>query len=158
VSECTRLRTALLEADLDALAGLGSTPVAVHVRSCAECRAEADRIRRATAALDSVLSTRPAFDARALVARARAEGSAQQYPTMRPAERARRRSAPSTRWAALAAAACVAALLVWVERERPLPGTPWAPSDAPAPTVEIASGNVAVIETDDPDITVIWIY
>jgi anti-sigma factor RsiW len=153
------MREALLEADLDALAGADDTPVGRHVRDCPACAAEAARILRATAALDSVLSTPPRLDARALVARALTDDTVQPDPqTAFPAGSVRRRPAHTTRWAALAAAACMAALFVWAERDRPLPGPPWTPSDAPAPTVETASGNVAVIETDDPDITVIWIF
>lgn len=41
---CETMRERLLEAELDELAGIGSSPVAVHVRECAWCRAVAERL------------------------------------------------------------------------------------------------------------------
>ena len=41
---CEMMRERLLDAELDELAGHGSSPVAVHVRGCARCRAVAEQL------------------------------------------------------------------------------------------------------------------
>jgi hypothetical protein len=49
-------RNALLIAEPDELRGLGETPLAQHIRSCAECRAAATRILAVTAMLSAELT------------------------------------------------------------------------------------------------------
>lgn len=62
-----------------------------------------------------------------------------------------------TRWTALAAAAVVATLLLVRSDELPPGPSIVSPLEAATPpTVESASEDVAVIETDNPDITVVW--
>jgi anti-sigma factor RsiW len=137
-------RDRLLEAESVELEGTADTEVGRHVATCGACAASAARILAAHAALDEHLDAHPAFDAAALVARAR------------PA-RARRR--PSVRlWAPLLAAAGLAALLLYSERSLPpLPGT--APAALAPPDVSAPEGtNFAVLPTTDPDITVVWLF
>jgi hypothetical protein len=50
-------RTAMLSAEPDELRGQGHSPVAEHIRACAECRAAAARILSVTAALSAELSS-----------------------------------------------------------------------------------------------------
>lgn len=55
---CDAMREALLVADLDELRGGGEGEVAVHVRGCAECRRDAERILAATASLGGAVRIR----------------------------------------------------------------------------------------------------
>jgi hypothetical protein len=67
---------------------------------------------------------------------------------------------PSARrsWIPLVAAAALAGVLLVARRGEPPPLAPVARSEA-LPTVEAAStGGVAIIETDNPDITVLWFF
>ena len=53
----------------------------------------------------------------------------------------------------------VDAALVLSERDVPMPGVEVAPRTEVDAIVEAPAGrNVAVIQTDDPDITVIWFF
>ena len=62
------------------------------------------------------------------------------------------------RWVGLAAAAAVAGLLLVARGGDPPAPLPVAQAQA-LPTVEEAStGGVAIIETDNPDITVLWFF
>ena len=153
MTACTRSFDTLLEADVEELSGVAETEVGVHVRGCARCAAAARAILEGNDALDDVLGSVPPFDALALIARARVEA-------LPKVEKRGRRF--SRRWrggAALAAAASIAALLVLPERDMPMPGVELTPRTAIYSLVEApADRSIAVIQTDNPDITILWFY
>jgi len=63
------------------------------------------------------------------------------------------------RWAALAAAAVIAALLLLPGERTPYEAPPITVRTARLPTVEASAGqSVAVMETSNPDITVLWFF
>lgn len=153
MTECARSPEALLDAELEELSGVAETDLGVHVRACARCAATARAILEGNDALDGVLGSVPPIDARALLARARVEvvpGAEKRAPRF------------GRRWrqgAALAAAAAIAVLLVLSERDRSMPGVEMAPRAEVYSMVEApADLSVAVIQTDDPDITILWFY
>ena len=161
MSECTRPLEPLLEADPDELRGVGESKTAEHVRSCARCAAAAERVLRHNAALDAALAQSPdAPDVDALLRRARLQiDEPMRGPRDTTPDGARARAWRRwRRWAPVAAAAALAALLLIGDREPELIGTPGAPRTAVAPLVESPDQNVAVIQTDNPDITVLWFY
>jgi hypothetical protein len=149
VSACRERLDAMLEADPHELAGRGESALAVHVRSCSQCRNAAQAILDATARLDAVLDAPGrAPDIEAILTRARLR--------VTPSPPAKRRHS-AKRWVALAAAG-IAALMVMGRRE------PAPPESTPArlvtpPLVEVADdANVAVLPTRDPDITILWFF
>ena len=151
--ECTRSFDALLEADVEELSGVAETDVGVHVRECGRCAAAAQAILDGNDVLDKVLGSVPAIDARALVARARLEAP------QRVGKRAPRLTRRWRRGAALAAAASIAVVLLLPERDMPMSGVELAPRTEVYSLVEApADRSVAVIQTDNPDITVLWFF
>lgn len=54
--DCTAARQQMLVADLDELRGSGQTGLTVHLGSCAECRARAERLLQGHAAMATSLS------------------------------------------------------------------------------------------------------
>jgi predicted anti-sigma-YlaC factor YlaD len=144
--DCAGVRPLLLEAEPEDLAGVGSSHVAAHVRTCGACGAVAARILDETARLDGFLARAPAApDVDALVTRAqRREKKVIPFPTWK-------------RWSAVAAAAAVAGLL-FLRRDVPLQAFDRHTFDE-APLVEAAPDqNVAVLATANPDITVLWFF
>jgi len=146
---CDIARAALLEADPADLRRETDSALSGHLRECAACRTAADAIldaEGATAAWIAARAPRHAF------APARARGG-----------RAARHG--TWRWAAgIAAAAGIAGVVLMTRPDRPPPAPPTART-APAldgrATVAVrapAGRNVAVFETADPDIVVIWLY
>lgn len=140
---CLEARAALLEADLEELRGTADTSLALHLRDCADCRAGAERILQVEDALGRRLA---ALAPRRGIARA-------------PATPRRRRP---WRWAVpLAAAAGIVGLAVTRPGPRP-PGGDVGGVPEPAPgriAVEAPVGrNVAVFETADPNIVIIWLF
>jgi len=107
------------------------------------------------ASLDAALSTASdGLDVDALLRRANAPESKHRTATVTPIRR---------RWQRIATAALAASivgLVVLSDRDEALPGAPYAPrSTLQVPIVEAPAGqNVAVIATDNPDITVLWFY
>lgn len=141
---CLEARAALLEADLEELRGTADTSLALHLRDCADCRAGAERILRVEDALG-----------RRLAAHAPRRGIARA-----PATPWRRRP---WRWAVpLAAAATILALIVTRPEQSPPRGDAPVVSKPPGPSrvaVRAPAGrNVAVFETKDRDIVVIWFF
>lgn len=141
---CTEVRVALLEADLDELRGTAGTPLALHVRACADCRVAAERVVRVEDAMGRRLAE-----------------FAPGHPVPAASARLGRRHHP-WRWAvSLAAAATIVALIV-------RPGQGPSPRDAPSASEQPGPGrvaveappgrNVAVFETADPDIVIIWFF
>ena len=155
MSDCTRSLDYLLEADLDELGGQSATDVGRHIRDCGRCRAMAQRVLDSTARLDAALATVPdGFDVDSVLVRAKSPESRSQAATISPIR---------PRWqriASVALAASIVGLLVLGDRDEPLPGTAFAPRlTAQLPIVDPSSvQNVAVIETENPDITVLWFF
>jgi len=151
VNECPRVHD-LLEAEPEELSGAGTTPLARHVRGCERCALSARRILGANAGLEAALNAAAApvvLDLDALIAEARVAGVSGEPALPRHAWR---------KWATLAAAATVVGLLLFPTRDPSLPGVPLEASAAPA-ALEIPAGrDVAVIATDNPDITVLWFF
>jgi hypothetical protein len=144
---CTEARAAMLDADLDALRGAVGGPLASHLGACADCRAAADRIVRVEGAMGRQLGR-----------------LAPRRGTGRAAGTVPRRRQP-WRWAVpLAAAAGIGALLLVVTRPPAPSPVERRPADAAwrgagGVSVRAAAGrNVAVFQTDNPDIVVIWFY
>ncbi len=156
--KCTDARGAILDADPAILQGLGDDPLATHIRACPSCARRAQAILREEAALSGALlrATRPPDLDRIL--REVAEPG-------RHLEAGRRRwlmTGGGKRWGTalfpLAAAAVLAFL--FLGRQPTLPGTPYRPSPPPAGLDVQAppETNVAVLETKDPNITVLWLF
>ena len=152
MKRCGDIRTRLLGAEPEELAGTGPSEVAEHIRTCEACRSVADAILAETAALDGHLASLPsAPDVDAILAAAGVERSSPdatagviRFPYWR-------------RWSALAAAAAVAGVF-FLPGDAPLQVTGTI-TVAPPPLVEAAPAqNVAVLPTADPDITVLWFF
>jgi hypothetical protein len=150
MTECADVRDLLLDAEPDELRGIGSTRVAEHVRACRRCARLAKRILDETDLLAAYLDERPAPPVADILGRAGVPAGP------RPSRRSRVRR----RWLWAPAAAAVAALFVAIESRGPAPasGPALAAFDA-SPVVEPATGEtVAVLPTDNPDITVLWFF
>ncbi len=178
MTHCTFGRDALLRADPVELAGTLETELGRHIAGCARCREAAERLLASNRLLDDFLDLAPALDVDALLARAAlgpVDGSGAggfgdptlQDPTMTedaPGDAAQKTDRHRLRtrwhrWTVVAAAASVAALLVARSSERPLPGAASLPVVERYPTFELPAGrDVAVFQTDNPDITVLWFF
>lgn len=139
---CETARALLLEAEPAALRAPQGTPLGAHLEACAECAGLAGKILASDAALHDALATLSAATMGARTTGARAV-----------ARRAWRRSAVLL--PVIAAAAALVLLL------RPEPSRlPVAPSARAIPRHTVVNGTdgsgVAVMQTRDPDITVIW--
>ncbi len=146
MSDCAHVRDLMLDAEPASLLGAGDDPVAAHLRACPACAALARILLEETAALDRFLAEPGSVDTGALV-----DAALNSRPRVV-------RILPRRHWLALAAAAAVAGLL-FVRGDRPLPVTPSVAPQGSPPLVEPAPGqNVAVLATNNPDITVLWFY
>jgi hypothetical protein len=143
---CVAAREMMLVADLAELEGTTESDLGRHVRGCADCAAAAQRILAAEQELGRAMRN---------VAPRRAADEA---------IRRARDGAPRTRWvwraAPLAAAAALAAVLLW---HRPLvdhvlPSTMPPALDARLAVEAPPGRSVAVFRTDNPDIVVIWFF
>lgn len=172
---CATFRDRMLEADPPELRGEGDSPLARHLRVCASCARAAEVLLEETARLDTFLGDGPEVDLAALLARARREeagGIAQVTGAQRslaappgvttPGRRRAQRILSRRLWIPLAAAAAVTAVLLLRPAPTPTPTPPTsvAATIQPAlPVVEPAAGqDAAIIQTDDPEITVIWLF
>ena len=142
---CAEARERMLEAERTDLSGATESELSLHLRGCARCRRAANRILEAERELWG-----------ALAAATPVRGAEEAVGTVR--RRAQRR-----RWvwrvAPLAAAAGLAvALLARREQvQQSLP--PKAPPTRAGLAVEGPPGrSVAVFQTDNPDIVVIWFF
>ena len=152
---CTEARDRLLEADLAELESAVETDLSLHLRDCAACRTMAERLAAEERSLAAVLSSMPPrVDVEEAVARAMAAPGSGRRILPFPLRRA---------WGLvpLAAAAAATAVLV-TSNGGQLPGEPMDVVSArqdPVPTVETYSGHsVAVFETQNPDIVVVWTF
>lgn len=145
----------------------------VHIRSCERCAAVARTLRSELDALDAGLDTlardgaaTAAADAAADTALAaiRSDAGRDAMPLRGPDPAEPKGRARWTRraWVPLAAAAALAAVLIVGQQEQPLP-----PSDAMAQTETIdprvsvvppADRGAAIMETGNPNITIVWLY
>ncbi|MCG6989398.1 MAG: hypothetical protein LJF06_14645 [Gemmatimonadetes bacterium] len=171
MSACTPFRELMLEADPAELRGEGNGALARHLRACAPCARVAALLLEETARLDALLEEAPHVDVAGILARA-GVSSAPPAPAPEAARSATAaaRSVPDavgTRfprrrlWIPMAAAAALAAiLLLRVPSVRPPRASVAAAAERPAPPlVEPAAGqNAAILRTDDPEITVIWLF
>ena len=157
MTDCQTTRDWILEVDPEELERYGTGERADHLAECSKCRAFADDILGSEAALrDAFEAVESAVDVEAALVRAR--GAHDAYEATRQRKR----------WQVavpLAAAALGGALLVG--RPSPVPVLRFDPATVRAaralglagtrPLVK-AEGHetVAVLSTDDPNITVIW--
>lgn len=159
---CENALDGLLEADRRELEGRADTPLARHLERCERCRVRARVILDDTALLGRALERVTAAEPMSPP-----PGPDDRRAARRSMDAARSRTGGSgrLRWALpLAAAAAAAALLLVAEPSPPRGG--WRPltPEAPAatrtrPVVEPGqAGTVAVFETSDPDITVVWFF
>lgn len=134
--ECTTARERLLTAEPDELMLDRDHLLSAHLRTCADCRARAERIMSSTRAL-----------ARAL------EPGATMRPVAIPAARQRHRRP------ALAAAAALALLATGhgVLLDSVVTTEP-SPSGATVDVTVPVGQNAMVFRTSDPTITVVWFY
>jgi anti-sigma factor RsiW len=148
--DCAAARALMLEADLAELRGEGDSPLAAHLRACADCRARAETIIEGEAELGAALAelARPHAEARVI--------------PLRPRRGWTGRIAP-----AAASFAALAAAVAGVMLARPGAAPPrGATADQiatlmfPAPPVARAQAgrSVAVLKTSDPGVTVVWVY
>jgi predicted anti-sigma-YlaC factor YlaD len=145
---CDAARQLLLEAELAELEGQGDGEVARHLQSCERCRKQARVI------LDQYAVLRGALE--------------RQTPRLDPADPRWRRSvlrSPARRWVAAVPLALAAGLAILVVARRHQPAhepsapPPVAASGAQGLDVQGPPGRtVAVFQTDNPDIVVIWSF
>jgi len=157
-TDCTVCRDALLRADPSELErslgengsmGTSETALGRHIAECSRCHEAARRILTSNRVLREALGHPPRVDAEALVARA----------AFRPVDGAGGAKRPWRRWAALAAAASLAGVLVVREMDRPLQEMAIRTVIEPHAAFEVpANQNLAVLQTDNPDITVLWFF
>jgi len=146
---CAEARERMLEAERTDLSGATESELSVHLRGCAPCRRAANRILEAERELWG-----------ALAAATPVRGAEEAVGTVR--RRAQRR-----RWvwrvAPLAAAAGLAVALIarreQVQQSLPPASAPSIRSGRSGLAVEGPPGrSVAVFQTDNPDIVVIWFF
>lgn len=149
---CRDALRALLEAEPQELRGEGESVVAAHVRGCADCRVAADALLAGEESLAETLRGQaPPLDVKSVLERAHSA------PTP---SHPRWRSAAWKSAVPLAAAAATAFLLL--TRDGGIP--PVAPVSEPAvittaQVLEVPEGkNVAVLETQNPAIAVVWFF
>ena len=153
MTDCTTTRDWILEVDPEELEQGSAGGQADHLAECPECRALADEILEAEAVLrDGLEQVEPALDVAAALERARA---------------AHRAGRVRRRWQVavpLAAAALGGLLLMgWPS---PVPVSGFEPAtlraaralglSGPRPVVKAESQRVAVLPTENPNITIIW--
>ena len=160
MSDCASFRELMLEAEPAELRGKGESLLARHVRDCPACARTAALLLEETERLDAFLADAPPLDVDAVLARAGvASGAA--TPEAAPS-RLRIRRFPLRRvWVPLAAAAALAGLLLFRgPGPTRVPATDMAAREAPAPPLveALADQDVAVMPTNDPNITVVWIF
>jgi hypothetical protein len=151
--KCADAVELILEADSPDLRGEGEGTLAVHVRNCPRCRALVQVVLEEEKILaSSMLEAVPAPDLDTILDRGlNPENSSARQP-LRAFKKAGYALIP------LAAAAALAGL--FLRSEAPLPGPVYSP---PEPTVslglEVPEGrNAALLQSDNPDITVLWFF
>ena len=157
---CVEMRERLLEADPAELLGEGDSTVALHIAGCAACTAAARRVLRSQQELADALSQLSDRSAPAAGARVVSVGSgASAESAGRPARRVRRRLLRVM--PPLAAAAVLVLFLLQQRTTAELPRLEPVPEPTAyaldMPMVNATDGSdVAVMQTSNPDITVVW--
>lgn len=154
---CKEALEAILEADPGALEAPGATPLGQHLQECPRCRAKARAILQGEAHLAMGLARdlrTPDLDEILQQAAERGlagAGSGRTAPWRVSTGRVIRTLIP------LAAAATLVLLL---GRNPSLPGSPYGPPPPPSGlNVEVPQGqSVAIMETTNPKIAVVWIF
>ena len=160
MSPCEEFLPLILEGEPHELRGEGDSRLAAHVRTCPRCAHVATQVLGETDRLDAFLvrePTRAQIDA--VLERSGWEGAPPPVGAATPPRSAAGTRRGVRRWTLVAAAAAVGALLLLPVRSVPPgPGLPAASASRP-PTVEAMSGQrVAVMETENPEITVLWFF
>ncbi len=164
---CSEARRALLEADLYVLRGEGPTPLAIHIRRCPECRARADALLGGEYALGEALAGAvPAPDPDTIIRLAREEEAAlpsrlDVSPPSPPRGWRPTGLGPGAALWSLAAAAALSALFFFgTDRTPSLPGNQIVLEPEPRGlNVEVPKNQrVAVLQTGNPDISVLWLF
>jgi hypothetical protein len=146
---CDAARERLFEADLAELEGQGEGELALHLRACDRCRRQAQVILGQYAALQGALE--------------------RQTPRLNPMDPRWRRPLPRARswqrWPVLVPVALAASLAILVVARRwqagfePNPPVPAITSTRPGLDVQGPPGRtVAVFQTDNPNIVIIWSF
>jgi hypothetical protein len=154
---CHQGSQGLLEADLHELEGVGESPLAVHIRDCPKCRAMAQAIVEDHRLLARGLQESVSGPDLGLLV----DGFLAQEKGAVDGDDAKARS-PFRRFGPylipLAAAATLAGLFFGGNPS--LPGDPYLlPQRVEGLDLEVADGgDVAVLATDNPDITVLWFF
>ncbi len=160
---CSDALQAILEADPAELEGPGSGSLAAHLRGCRRCRSMARAILADEALLAQGLVTSvPLLDLDRLLDEALGAAPVSEIvmvestPSEKPRSFSWRRAAATL--LPLAAAATLAAL--FLGRSPQLPGDPYQPApEVPGLGLEVPEGrNVAVLATNNPDITILWFF
>jgi len=149
---CAEAYPAILEADPSVLEGLGESSLARHIRECPHCQ----EISRA------VLSGESALAEGLVAAVAPPDLDALLDEALGPATEPKSLRFRTWRYGLslvpVAAAAAMVALFLGGEPQ--LPGDPYLPPEpTPGLGLEVPEGqNVAVLATNDPEITVLWFF
>ena len=153
---CREALESILEADPGLLTAQDGHPLSVHLEGCARCRAAAETVLREQIALGNALEAAvPDPDLEAVLDLAIA------LPQEDPASSQKRtRVGRWWKWTPLPLAAAAAGVALLIPGEAPMPGAPYQPPRlAEGLELEVPDGtNVAVFETNNPDITVLWFF
>jgi hypothetical protein len=148
----------MLEADLPSLEGATDDPLARHIRECAECGVKARAIIEAEASLARALERAvPQPNVEGIL---RISGRGRTPSALTSGLLRRFPRGPRSRYSVLPLAAAAVLAAVFLGRPPALPGPPYSPPRSPAGLdVQVPEGtNVAVLETNNPAITVLWLY
>jgi hypothetical protein len=155
--KCFEARLALLEEDLRTLMAEGDGPLAEHLRGCSDCQARAEVILRGEALLATELEKGvPQTDlARIIEIAGRREEGIIPFPA-----RAAKWATRGPRVAILPVAAAAAVAILFLSRPPSLPGPEFTPEPVSHGLgVEAPEGHsMAVLETGNPDIKVVWLF
>lgn len=148
---CATARTLMLTADPAELAGSTGSDLALHIATCASCRGHVALLLEAQSELARALDAPGDQDSLGAVRSALAIA------------RRRRDDARQRRWTFPLAAAAVLAGLVVIRLGGRAPVQPSPPAVPPAAghriTVTPPRGrNVAVLQTDNPNVVIIWFF
>ena len=141
---CETARELLLEAEPGELRGEGDGPLAAHLRGCPACRQRAAYVIKETDRLHRAIDALP-LPLHAAASGSGGEAAPRRWPVLVP----------------LALAAGVAALVLVRRHDVTAPSTPLRVARAIAPPLDVqvpAGQSVAVFQTANPNIVVIWSY
>ena len=149
---CAEAYPAILEADPSDLEGLGESDLARHIRECPRCQEMASAVLSGERALaQGLVSAVAPPDLDALLDEALGPAAETKSLRFRP-------------WryglTLLPVAAAAAMVALFLGSEPQLPGDPYFPPElTPGLGLAVPEGqNVAILATNDPDITVLWLF